>query len=44
MTHSSANLSLDQRRAGIRRTAWITGALAFAFFVAFFVIQAMTHK
>jgi len=31
----------DQRRAGIRRTAWIVGAIAVAIFVLFFVEQGV---
>jgi len=33
----------DQRRAGIRRTPWIVGAIAFAIFVLFFVEQGVLH-
>ena len=33
----------DQRRAGIRRTAWIVGAIAVAIFVLFFVEQGVLH-
>jgi hypothetical protein len=44
MTHSSANFNVDQRRAaGIRRTVWITAALALTFFVLFFVVQFTQH-
>jgi len=31
----------DQRRAGIRRTAWIVGGIAFAIFVLFFLEQGV---
>ena len=43
MIQSSANVNPDQRRAGIRRTAWITGAVALTFFVLFFVVQFAQH-
>ncbi len=44
MTNSEhANLNSDQRRAGIRRTAWIVGAVALAMFVLFFVKQGIWH-
>jgi hypothetical protein len=35
------HLDLDQRRAGIRRTAWIVGGIAFAIFVLFFLQQGI---
>ena len=44
MTPQAASSSPAQRRAGIRRTVWIAGALAFGFFVAFFIVQAMAHR
>lgn len=31
----------DRRRAGIRRTAWIVGGIAFAIFVLFFLEQGV---
>ena len=31
----------DQRRAGIRRTAWMVGGLALAIFVLFFLQQGI---
>ena len=43
MIQSSANVKPDQRRAGIRRTAWIAGAVALTFFVLFFVVQFAQH-
>jgi hypothetical protein len=33
----------EQRRAGIRRTVWIVGGVAFAMFVLFFVKQFFWH-
>ena len=43
MTDQHANFDLDQRRAGIRRTAWIVGSIAFAILVLFFLKQAVWH-
>lgn len=43
MTNSPANSDLDQRRAGIRRTAWIVGGIAFAILVLFFLKQGIWH-
>ena len=40
MSNTHANLNLDHRRAGIRRTAWIMAAVALTIFVLFFVQQA----
>ena len=37
----SANFDPDQRRAGIRRTVWIVGGIAFAIFVLFFLQQGI---
>jgi hypothetical protein len=37
------SLQPDQRRAGIRRTAWIVGGIALAIFVLFFVKQGVWH-
>jgi hypothetical protein len=34
---------LDQRRAGIRRTAWAVAAVALTVFVLFFVKQFLWH-
>jgi hypothetical protein len=42
MNQGSANINPDQRR-GIRRTVWITGAIALAMFVMFFVVQFNSH-
>jgi hypothetical protein len=36
-----ATLHSDQRRAGIRRTVWIVGGLAFVILVLFFLKQAV---
>jgi hypothetical protein len=36
-----ANFDPEQRRAGIRRTAWIVGGIAVAIFVLFFVEQGV---
>ncbi len=33
----------EAQRAGIRRTVWIVGGIAFAIFVAFFVKQFFWH-
>ena len=33
----------EQRRAGIRRTVWIAGGIAFSIFVAFFIKQFFWH-
>ena len=33
----------EKRRAGIRRTVWIVGGIAFAMFVLFFVKQFFWH-
>lgn len=38
-----ANFDSDQRRAGIRRTVWIVGGIAFAILVAFFLHQGLSH-
>ena len=35
--------SIEQQRAGIRRTAWIVGGIAFGMFVLFIVKQLMWH-
>jgi len=44
MNQQHANMDIhDQRRAGVRRTVWITGAIALAMFVLFFVIQSMAR-
>jgi type VI protein secretion system component VasF len=43
MTHSPANIDLDQRRAGIRRTVWIVAGVAVAVLVLFFLKQAIWH-
>jgi len=40
---TTTNFDTDQRRAGIRRTAWVVGAFALAMFVLFFVKQAIWH-
>jgi len=41
MKGHSANFDYEQRRAGIRRTAWIVGGIAVAMFVLFFVKQGL---
>ena len=41
MNQQHANFDPDQRRAGIRRTAWIVGSIAFAIFVLFFLQQGI---
>jgi hypothetical protein len=38
-----ANFDLDAQRAGIRRTVWIVGGIAFAMFVLFIVKQFIWH-
>jgi type VI protein secretion system component VasF len=38
-----ANFDDDQRRAGIRRTAWFVAGIALAIFVLFFVKQGIWH-
>ena len=43
MSEQHANLDLDQRRAGIRRTAWIVGGIAIVIFVLFFLKQGIWH-
>jgi len=43
MNQQTANLNRDQRRAGIRRTVWITAAVALSMFVLFFVTQFAQH-
>jgi len=40
---TTTNFDTDQRRAGIRRTAWVVGGFALAMFVLFFVKQAIWH-
>ncbi|HZP66795.1 MAG TPA: hypothetical protein VFB32_10835 [Rudaea sp.] len=42
MNHQDAN-SIEQQRRAIRRTVWITGAVALAIFVLFFVKQGLWH-
>ena len=41
MTGQHTNFDIAQRRAGIRRTAWIVGGIALAMFVLFFVKQGL---
>jgi hypothetical protein len=41
MSQQQIKFDPDQRRAGIRRTAWIVGGIAFAIFVLFFVEQGV---
>ena len=41
MNQQHASFDPDQRRAGIRRTAWIVGGIALAIFVLFFVEQGV---
>ncbi|HEY2397223.1 MAG TPA: hypothetical protein VGH81_14775 [Rudaea sp.] len=43
MSNQSANFDSDQRRAGIRRTAWIVAGMALAMFVLFFLKQGIWH-
>ncbi len=44
MNPQPANHDLDQqRRAGVRRTVWITGVVAALVFVLFFVKQGLWH-
>jgi len=43
MRERHANFDSDQRRAGIRRTAWIVGGMALAMFVLFFIKQGIWH-
>jgi hypothetical protein len=43
MNQQHSSFGNDQRRAGIRRTAWIVGAVALAMFVLFFVKQGIWH-
>jgi len=43
VTQQLASFDPALRRAGVRRTVWITAALALAFFVGFFVLQALSH-
>ena len=43
MNQQHASFDTDQRRAGIRRTVWVVGAIAFAILVLFFVKQAVWH-
>ena len=43
MTDTYATANEMQRRAGIRRTVWIVGGIAFAMFVLFLVKQALWH-
>jgi hypothetical protein len=43
MIQQPANPDFDQRRAGIRRTAWIVGGIALAIFVLFFLKQGVWH-
>jgi uncharacterized integral membrane protein len=41
MNQQHASFDLDSRRAGIRRTVWIVGALAVAILVLFVVKQVL---
>jgi hypothetical protein len=43
MNQQHANFDNDQRRADIRRTAWVVGGIALAIFVLFFVKQGIWH-
>jgi hypothetical protein len=43
MNQQIASPNPDQRRAGIRRTVWITAAVALSMFVLFFVTQFAQH-
>ena len=43
MTDQHASFDSDQRRAGIRRTAWIVGGVALAILVLFFLKQGIWH-
>ena len=42
MTSTHATVT-QQQRAGVRRTVWIVGGIAFAIFVLFFVKQFFWH-
>ena len=42
MTNTHPNL-VHQQRAGIRRTVWIVGGIAFTVFVLFFIKQFFWH-
>jgi hypothetical protein len=37
MNQQHANFDIDQRRSGVRRTAWIVAGIALAIYVLFFV-------
>jgi hypothetical protein len=41
--NSNPKFDRQAQRAGIRRTAWIVGAVAVAVFVLFFVKQGIWH-
>ena len=43
MTNTHTTVDLQQQRAGIRRTVWIVGGIAFAMFVLFCVKQFFWH-
>jgi hypothetical protein len=43
MNEQHASFDSEQRRAGIRRTAWIVAAVALSIFVLFFVKQGIWH-
>jgi hypothetical protein len=43
MSNQQADFDSDQRRAGVRRTAWVVGGFALAMFVLFFLKQAIWH-
>jgi len=41
MSKQYASFDVDQRRAGVRRTAWIVGVVAVAILVLFFLKQGV---
>jgi hypothetical protein len=43
MNQQTASTNSDQRRAGVRRTVWITGAVALTIFALFFIKQFYWH-
>ena len=43
MNSTQTSPNPDQRRAGIRRTVWITAAVALSMFVLFFITQFAQH-
>jgi hypothetical protein len=43
MTSAHSNFDDRQRRAGVRRTAWIVAGVAVAMYLLFFLKQAFWH-